>query len=122
MWPELELRGINGLSGSIGSESGLEQLIFAPPILMALTASGSGPFIENSTSPGENQVRIICEGPLVLGESGRGARFDGSVKIFETPSSAPMNPEVDVPVQHIAADYLDMGIGSFQSTTQKYSV
>ncbi len=113
MWPELELRGINGLSGSIGSESGLEQLIFAPPILMALTASGSGPFIENSTSPGENQVRIICEGPLVLGESGRGARFDGSVKIFETPSSAPMNPEVDVPVQHIAADYLDMELDPF---------
>ena len=46
IWPELELRGNSGFRGNVGSSSGLEQFTLSPPILMGLTADGSGPFIE----------------------------------------------------------------------------
>ncbi|MGB1660893.1 MAG: hypothetical protein ACPHP7_06440 [Planctomycetota bacterium] len=108
IWPELELRGNNGFTGNVGSSSGLEQLTISPPILMGLTAEGSGPFIERSDEDSNGQVRILCRGPMVLGKEGRGALFDGGVQIFEVPATSPLNPDVDVPFQHIAADYLDM--------------
>ena len=108
IWPELELRGNSGFTGSVGSSSGLEQLTLSPPILMGLTAAGSGPFIERSEDETESQVRILCRGPMVLGREGRGALFDGGVQIFEVAASSPLDPDVTVPQQHIAADYLDM--------------
>jgi len=108
IWPELELRGNTGFRGNVGSSSGLEQLTLSPPILMGLTADGSGPFIEEPGEGTDDQVRILCQGPMVLGREGRGARFDGGVKIFEVSAASPFDPQVEVPPRHIATDYLDM--------------
>ncbi|MAJ29166.1 hypothetical protein CBD41_07095 [bacterium TMED181] len=110
IWPELELRGNSGFSGSVGSSSGLERLVISPPILMGLTAAGSGPFLEGPADGSEGQVRILCQGPMILGKEGRGALFDGGVKIFEVPQATLLDPAVNVPLQHIAADYLDMDL------------
>ncbi|MEC9476297.1 MAG: hypothetical protein VX764_04590 [Planctomycetota bacterium] len=114
-WPAMKLRSANGLTGSIGSSSGLQELSFAPPVIVAMMTADV--VSDDTGAPGETtdpevatprQVRIICEGPITLAGSEQGARFDGGVRIFESEVEAQLDPLAAVPARHIAADFLDL--------------
>jgi len=118
-WPAMELQSPNGLVGSIGSSSGLQELSFAPPVIVAIlsvtwsTADGNSNVGAEAgegsqQAEQEKQIRIICDGPITLAGSEHGARFDGGVRVFESEVSAPLDPLAEVPERHIAADFLDL--------------
>ncbi|MGE4619600.1 MAG: hypothetical protein AAEJ04_07310, partial [Planctomycetota bacterium] len=102
-WPEMLLRSAHGLVGSIGSSSGLQELSFSPPVIVAMNS-----LTWSQDRQSEQQLRIVCDGPITLAGAEQGARFDGGVRIFEAPISAPMNPRSPPPLRHIAADFLDL--------------
>ncbi len=106
-WPALELRGANGLEGSIGSGTGLNSLRFSPPLIIAVKANASEGGSGLDGDPGR-QIRILCNGPMMLGGSQRIARFEGGVQIFESDPEAPLDPMLAPPQRHIYADQLDL--------------
>lgn len=106
-WPALELRGANGLDGSIGSGTGLNSLRFFPPLIIAVKGNGSEGEIGLEGQPGR-QIRILCHGPMTLEGAQKIAHFEGGVQIFESDPDAPLDPTLAVPQRHIYADYLDL--------------
>ncbi|RTZ88461.1 MAG: hypothetical protein DSY92_10990 [Planctomycetota bacterium] len=106
-WPELELRGANGLEGSIGSGTGLNSLRFSPPLIIAVKGNASEGGVGLDGDPGR-QIRILCNGPMTLRGAERIAHFEGGVQIFESDPDAPLDPTIAAPQRHIYADYLDL--------------
>ncbi len=113
-WPAMQLHGSHGISGSIGSSSGLQELSFAPPVIVAMSTTYGSAFVGAEAGNGsqqteqDKQVRIVCYGPITLAGTEHGARFDGGVRIFEAAVSDPMDPLAPPPPSHIAADFLDL--------------
>lgn len=113
-WPAMQLNSSNGISGSIGSSSGLQELSFAPPVIVAVSTTDSSAFVgaeagdESQQTEQDKQIRIVCYGPITLAGAEHGARFDGGVRIFEALVSDPMDPLAPLPRSYIAADFLDL--------------
>jgi lipopolysaccharide export system protein LptA len=106
-WPALELRGANGLDGSIGSGTGLNSLRFSPPLIIAVKGNGSEGETGLEGHPGR-QIRILCNGPMTLEGAQKIAHFEGGVQIFESDPDAPLDPTLAAPQRHIYADFLDL--------------
>ena len=106
-WPALELRSSSGLDGSLGSGTGLTNLRFAPPLIIAVKGNASEGEGGLDGDPGR-QIRILCHGPMTLAGSEKIARFHGGVHIFESDPEAPLDPKLDPPQRHIYADQLDL--------------
>ena len=111
-WPELELYGASGLTGSLGSGSGLSSLQFLPPLIILKKGPAGGAAGESSPvgidgTPGR-QIRIQCDGPMTLSGSQEGARFEGGVYIYESAPEDSIDPTKSPPGRHIYSDYLDL--------------
>ena len=115
-WPELQLYGASGLTGSLGSGSGLSSLQFLPPLIIlkkgtADGAAGAAAQVGIDGTPGR-QIRIQCDGPMTLSGSQEGARFEGGVYIYESDPEDSIDPTSSPPGRHIYSDYLDLQLES----------